>query len=893
MKTIALIDTFGFLFRSFYALPPLRAKNSFPTGMLTGFINFVFNIGKDFQTDYIVFALDSKGKNFRHDIYSQYKANRKPPPGDLTKQLPVAISWIEAMGFATIKVDGFEADDVIATIANITKNQDIQTIIVSHDKDLYQLIDDKNKIYLFDHINKTTIDEMYCLNKYEINPKQFVDYQALVGDSIDNIPGVAGVGKVTAVDLIKKFNSIENIYENINNIIKPRHKTLLQTSKTEAFMSKKLVSLHKNCFEFDLNDSMKLPAINPVLKIQDILQEFDMYGILKKLQNSGLTYKTIEPKPKPKANFDYVLLNDEQKLFEVIDSIAENSLVAFDTETTDIDTKKAKIVGFSFCFEKDRAYYCPMTHSYLGVPEQIDMFTAYKAVTKLNKHKLITQNFKYDFVIIKNNFDIALNLFADTMIMAWLFDSSSAVGLDKLSKRYLSHEMIAYKDIVKKGSDFSSIEVEKACEYASEDALITYKLYNIFATKFDEKQYEKFFSIAHDIEFKFIKVLIDMEKNGIKIDKTILLNLNKEFKTTLRDLEADIHDIAGEPFNIKSPQQLSNILFDKLKLKPTKKTKSGYSTDESVLVGLQNEHTIVPKLLRYRQIQKLNSTYVEPFIELSLKDFEQKIFTSFIHTGTATGRLSSKNPNLQNIPTRTKEGQNIKKAFVANSGKMLLGLDYSQIELRLLAHFSKDPALLLAFRTGEDIHLQTAIKIFGEKNAAEKRSVAKTINFGLIYGMGSSKLAQTLSITTKEAKEYIQKYFDSFGTVKDYLNSIKKFALSNGYVETIIGRRRYFDFKNIKPYEEASNLREAVNTVFQGTASDIIKLAMIKIYEKFKNTNDIKMLLQIHDELIFEVDEKSINEKAKQIKDIMENIFILEVPLVCNTSIGKNWSELK
>ncbi len=893
MKTITVIDTFGFLFRSFHALPPLYASNSFPTGMLTGFMNFVLNIGKDFETDYIVFALDSKGGNFRHDIYPQYKANRKPPPEELTKQLPVAISWIEAMGFTTIAVDGFEADDVIATIANATKDLDINTIIVSHDKDLYQLIDDKHNISLFDHIKKTKIDKQYCIDKFEVSPEQFADYQALIGDSSDNIPGAVGIGAKTAVPLIQKFGSLENIYDNLHELQKPRHKTLLENSKTDVFMSKLLVTLDKNCFKFRLDDTMKLPSVNPVLKIQEILEQFDMKAVLKKLQNSGLNYKTTEPAPKPKVEFKYILLNEEQKLFEIIDNIPSDSIVAFDTETTDIDSKTAKIVGFSFCFDSDVAYYVPIGHSYLGVVEQIDKSTAKTAIDKLNRHRLVFQNYKYDFVIIKNNFDITLNLFADTMVMAWLCDSSGAVGLDKIARRYLAHEMIAYKDIVKKGSDFSSIDIDKACEYAAEDALMTYKLYHIFADKWTQKPYEKFRTIADDIEFRFISVLIDMEQNGIRIDKNILQNLNKEFKATLQGLQTDIHEIAGEPFNIKSPMQMSNILFDKLKLKPTKKTKSGFSTDESVLVGLADDHDIVPKLLRYRQIQKLNSTYVEPFIKLTLKDEAQKIYTSFVHTGTATGRLSSKNPNLQNIPTRTKEGQSIKRAFVAKQGSVLVGLDYSQIELRLLAHFSKDPTLLEAFNNGEDIHLQTAIKIFGTDEAPANRHIAKTINFGLIYGMGSSKLAQTLGITTKEAKLYTQKYFESFDTVKDYLDTIKQFAIAHEYVETIVGRRRYFPLKDARPFEEANYLREAVNTVFQGTAADIIKLAMIQIRQKFKDNDDTQMLLQIHDELIFEIDEGVAQTRAAQIREIMEHIYPIAVPLVCSVSMGKNWSELK
>ncbi len=892
-KTITVIDTFGFLFRSYYALPPLRATNGFPTGLLTGFMNFIANIGKDFKTDYIVFALDSKGETFRHDIYPQYKANRTQAPDDLLRQLPLAISWIKDMGFKTIEISGFEADDIIATICKNTKQLDISTIVVSHDKDLYQLIDDKSDIYLFNPIKKEKIDENYCFEKYQVYPQNFADYQALVGDSVDNIPGVKGVGDKTAQALVSEFNTLQAIYDNIENIQKPRWQTLLKANKQNAFMSKKLVTLHDDCFDFKLEDDMKLPVENPILKIEDALIEFDMNKILQRVNSIGLSYKTKQPQKEKKQEFQTIVLDDENKLFEVLKQIKEENIVAFDTETTSKDSKTAKIVGFSFSFENDIGYYCPIDHNYLGVGKQISKQTAFEAINILNNFKLVVQNFKYDFEIIKRNFDIELKLYADTMIMAWLLDSSSPVGLDKLSLRYLSHKMIAFKDVVKKGQDFSTLDIEKASLYASEDAIYTKKLFDFFMQQFKIDKYQNFKKIAFDIEFAFVSVLITMERHGIKVDRGFLINLQKRYETDIKQIQEQIYDIAGDRFNIKSTQQLSVVLFDKLSLKATKKTKTGYSTDESVLETIKSSHIIVSYIIKYRQLNKLLSTYILPLIELSQDDKQARVYSSFTHTGTATGRLSSKNPNLQNIPVRSTRGKEIREAFVASAGKLLLSVDYSQIELRVLAHFSKDEALVKAFVDGMDIHRETASIIFGETKADEYRPIAKSINFGLIYGMGAKKLSQTINTTTKEAKNYIDSYFDKFKTVKQYLQNIEKFVLTHGYVETILGRKRFFDFDRANGMQKAGFLREAVNTVFQGTASDIIKLSMIKIEEEFKNNDDVKMLLQIHDELIFEVEENSIDEIKEKIVHIMENIYKLEVPLRCSSFVGKNWAELK
>ena len=890
-KTITVIDTFGFLFRSFYALPPLKSKDGFPTGLLTGFMNFIANVGKDFQTDYIVFALDAKGPTFRSDIYTEYKSHRPDVPEDLLKQLPIAIDWIERMDFKTAIRTGFEADDIVASIAKDAKEKGLEVRIVSHDKDLYQLIEED--IYLFDPIKKSVIDEKTCFDKYGVYPKQFTDYQSLLGDSADNVPGVKGVGAKTAQALIEQYNDLDNIYANLENIEKKRWQTLLTEGKELAYISKQLVTLSKDCHCIDNLEEFHLPVENPILKISDTLLEFGLNRVIDRVNKEGLNYKTEMPKPKEVLKTEYILLNDEKELFEVINKIPKDTIIAFDTETTDVDTLKAQIVGFSFAYEEDKAYYAPISHFYLGAPEQISIEAAKRAINELNNHKLVLQNFKYDYEIVKFNLDIELKLYADTMILAWLLNTSQRVGLDFQIEKYFDHKMIAFKDVVKKGENFSNVEVSKACEYAGEDALMTLKLYKKQLIEFDKEENKKLLDLAKEVEFDFIYVLANMFEKGIKVDTKVLEELKHSNNDNIQSLITRIYEAAGTEFNINSPKQLGSILFETLKLPPSKKTKTGYSTNEVVLHKLYDEHEIIPLLLKYREAFKLQSTYIEPLLELALKNDENRIYTSFLQTGTATGRLSSKNPNLQNIPVRSEAGALIRSAFIPKDGYKLVGIDYSQIELRLLAHFSQDKALVDAFNSGDDIHYQTSVKIFGEEKAKEKRAVAKSINFGLLYGMGSKKLADTLGITTKEAKSYIESYFEAFVTVKDYLKSIEEFAFENGYIETLLKRKRLFDFDSANGMQKAAYLRESVNTLFQGSAADLIKLSMIKIYEKYKNNEKMSMLLQIHDELIFEIEENEVEKITKDLEKIMESIFSLNVPLKVSCSIGESWQDLK
>ncbi|WP_200762405.1 DNA polymerase I [Nitrosophilus alvini] len=890
MKSLTIIDTFGFFFRSYYALPPLKSKKGFPTGLLTGFINFIFNLAKEHETDYLLFALDSEGPSFRQKIDPNYKAQRPDVPEELLKQLPVAISWIPKMGFKELSLENYEADDIIASMVRCAKEKGVKVRIVSHDKDLYQLIDDE-KVVLYDPIKKEEIDEEKCRLKYGIEPKYFIDYQALVGDSVDNIPGVRGVGAKTAAKLINEFGHLEDIYKNIEKVKPERVKKLLIEGKENAFLSKKLVTLKDDLFKECNLEEFKLPSVNPIVKIADELIDYDMTSILSRIKAAPVIEKLEK---EDEVKFETVILDSSEELKKTIDSIKDDAIVAFDTETDSLDTKSAKMVGFSFSFDGKKGYYVPVNHNYLGVSKQIPLEEALDAIKKILEKRVVGHNLKFDFSLLYRGYGFEEKVpYADTMILAWLVNPEASVGLDSLAKRYFDHLMIAFKDTVKKGENFSSVDIREAAKYAAEDAVLTYKLYFKLLEELKNQGAEHLIDEAKDVEYPFINTLVFMESAGIKLDIDFFEKLLKKTERKLEYLTEEIYSYAGEVFNINSTKQLGRILFEKLGLPTVKKTKTGYSTNESVLNELRAKHPVIEKLLEYRELFKLKSTYLEPLLKYAKKDKKHRIYTSFLQTGTATGRLSSKNPNLQNIPVKTEVGREIRDGFVAEEGNLLIGIDYSQIELRLLAHFSQDESLCRAFEEDKDIHLETAIKLFGEE-AKEKRNIAKSINFGLIYGMGSRKLAQTLGIGTKEAKEIIESYFASFPTVKSFLNSIEMYAKTHGYVETLLGRRRYFDFAHATPMQMAAYLREATNTVFQGSAADLIKMSMNKIKKEILSEKlDAKMLLQIHDELIFEAKESEAKELAERFAVIMENIYKLNVPLRCSVTLSKRWGSLK
>ena len=903
-KTVTVIDTFGFFFRSFYALPQhLRNKDGFPTGLLTGFTNFIATLQKQHDSDYLIFAIDTKGPTFRNDIDSNYKANRSAPPEELIMQLPIAIEWIDKMGYKTLGREGYEADDIIATVVKYAKDKAYSVRVVSHDKDLYQLIDD-GKIVVVDAIKRKSMDEEACFEKYGVTPKQFIDYQSILGDSADNVPGVRGIGKVGAEKLLKEFGDLDNIYKNIGLIKGANQKKLLE-SKEQAYMSKELVTLRDDVLDsFDFEEYL-MDVEHPFLNIYDELVKYEQNAVLRMLhaknmvsdaQKESAVEKVVEEQVQErKLDFKATLITDEKELSKVLATLNEDTIVSFDTETTGLEYDNDKLVGFSFCMNTQEAYYVPFAHFYLGVAEQISEDAAKSAMRKIFNSKVVGHNIKFDLHFVSRFLeDDTLKVYADSIILAWLVNPESALAMDKLADKLLDHTMVAFKDTVKKGETFADVDLESACVYAAEDAYITLKLFHLLNEKLELQSATHLIEESMNVEVPFITTLLTMEKEGIKIDTAFLEEFLVEVKDTLETLTRSIYALAGSEFNINSTKQLGVILFEHLGLPVGKKTKTGYSTNEAVLSSLKDAHEIVPSLLEYREVYKLYSTYIEPLLKLGREDKRSRIHTSFSQTGTATGRLSSKNPNLQNIPARSKLGLKIREAFVAEEGKKLIGIDYSQIELRLLAHFSEDAILLDAFRSDKDIHMQTAIALFGEVDAPSKRNVAKTVNFGLLYGMGQKKLSDTLGITTKEAKGIIERYFESFPTVKTYFRSIVDTSKEYGYIETLLKRRRYFDYENATPMFKAAFERESVNSLFQGSASDLIKLSMNEIHKVIQEEKlNAKMLLQIHDELIFEVDAGEAEALGNRFRKIMENIMELNIPLKASMNIGDNWGELK
>jgi DNA polymerase-1 len=895
MKTLTIVDTFGFFFRAYYALPPLRNSEGFPTGLLTGFINIIHQLEKEHATDYLVFALDSKGSTFRNEQYPEYKAHRPPPPEDLVRQLPVAIEWIDKMGFANVSAEGFEADDVIATITRCAVGAGMRVKIISHDKDLYQLIDD-DRVVIVDAIKKKEINEAGCMAKFEVHPRDFIHFQSIVGDSADNVPGVKGIGQKGASKLINQFHTLENIYEHLDEAGTPRIQKLLSESREMAFLSRELVTLRDDVFATCDLEQYRFEKREYLEALREEFERYEMRQALRRIGGGASSQPASKVAPAgavPQSPFEAILLDTRDKLDEVVSRITPETIVAFDTETTGLDTTRDTMVGFSFATEEGRAYYVPIAHSYLGVGDQVERGDAMEAIKRLMGTRIVGHNLKFDFGLLYAAGEEERVPYADTMIMAWLLNPGTKVGLDALAKRFFGYAMKPFKSMVKKGENFSHVSLEEATFYAAEDAWMTLRLYHKLVEFFSLSD-PKLAEVAREVEYPFVNTLIHMEREGIRVDTAHLDSLRQGMSKKLAELTQAIYTLSGTEFNIRSTQQLGVVLFQQLGLKGGKKTKTGYSTNEAVLRDLVDAHPVIAQILEYREYQKMLSTYVEPLARLAEHNPEHRIYTSFLQTGTATGRLSSRDPNLQNIPVRSELGRSVRRAFVAGEGQRLISIDYSQIELRLLAHYSGDMALREAFEHGDDIHLATATQLFGEDEAQAKRNFAKSINFGLLYGMGARKLADELHITTSEAKEIIQTYFATFPTVKRYLEQIQDDAKHHGYVETLIGRRRVFDYENAGGMQKAAILREAVNTVFQGSAADLIKLSMLEI-DRLIGAGELpaRMLLQIHDELIFEASAEVAEEVAQRLREIMEGIHPLKVALECSVSIDRSWDKLK
>ncbi|WRD71249.1 DNA polymerase I [Helicobacter pylori] len=876
---LALIDTFAYLFRSYYMSAknkPLTNDKGFPTGLLTGLVGMVKKFYKNKKNmPFIVFALESQTKTKRAEKLGEYKQNRKDAPKEMLLQIPIALEWLQKMGFTCVEVSGFEADDVIASLATLSP---YKTRIYSKDKDFNQLLSDK--IALFD--GKTEFLAKDCVEKYGILPSQFTDYQGIVGDSSDNYKGVKGIGSKNAKELLQRLGSLEKIYENLDlakNLLSPKMYQALIQDKGSAFLSKELATLERGCIkEFDFS-SCTFPSENPLLKIKDELKEYGFISTLRDLENSP-TPLILDNTPildnVPKKSRMIVLENTEL-LSAFLEKLKETNARIFMRLVLD---KEKKVLALAFLLE-DQGYFLPLEEA-LFLPFSLEFLQ--NAFFKMLQHaQIIGHDLKPLLSFLKAKYQVSLEniRIQDTQILAFL-KNPEKVGFDEVLKEYLKEEWIPHEEIKdfktkSKAGKLEQLDMElnalkRLCEYFEKGGLE-----------------EGLLALAREVETPFVKVLMGMEFQGFKIDAPYFKRLEQEFKDELHVLERQILDLIGVDFNLNSPKQLSEILYEKLELPKNK----SHSTDEKSLLKILDKHPSIALILEYRELNKLFNTYTTPL--LRLKDKDDKIHTTFIQTGTATGRLSSHSPNLQNIPVRSPKGLLIRKGFIASSKEYcLLGVDYSQIELRLLAHFSQDKDLMDAFLKGRDIHLETSKALFGEDLAKEKRSIAKSINFGLVYGMGSKKLSETLNIPLSEAKSYIEAYFRRFPSIKDYLNRMKEEILKTSKAFTLLGRYRVFDFTGANDYIKGNYLREGVNAIFQGSASDLLKLGMLKVSERFKNNPSVRLLLQVHDELIFEIEEKNALELQQEIQRILnDEVYPLRVPLETSAFIAKRWNELK
>ncbi|MFP6183509.1 DNA polymerase I [Helicobacter pylori] len=885
--TLALIDTFAYLFRSYYMSAknkPLTNVKGFPTGLLTGLVGMVKKFYKDRKNmPFIVFALESQTKTKRAEKLGEYKQNRKDAPKEMLLQIPIALEWLQKMGFVCVEVNGFEADDVIASLATLSP---YKTRIYSKDKDFNQLLSDK--IALFD--GKTEFLVKDCVEKYGILPSQFTDYQGIVGDSSDNYKGIKGIGSKNAKELLQRLGSLEKIYENLDlakNLLSPKMYQALIQDKGSAFLSKELATLERGCIkEFDFL-SCAFPSENPLLKIKDELKEYGFISTLRDLENSPLIVENAPILDSMPASDNasalenaptksrMIVLENTELLSMFLEKLKNPNARVFARLVLD---KEKKVLALAFLYE-DQGYFLPLEEA-LFSPFSLEFLE--NAFSQMLQHAcIIGHDLKPLLSFLKAKYQVSLEniRIQDTQILAFL-KNPERVGFDEVLKEYLKEELIPHekiKDFKTKAEKLELLSVElnalkRLCEYFEKGGLE-----------------ENLLSLAKGVETPFMKVLMGMEFQGFKIDAPYFKRLEQEFKDELKVLERQILDSIGVDFNLNSPKQLGEILYEKLELPKNK----SHSTDEKNLLKILDKHPSIALILEYRELNKLFNTYTTPL--LRLKDKDDKIHTTFIQTGTATGRLSSHSPNLQNIPVRSPKGLLIRKGFIASSKEYcLLGVDYSQIELRLLAHFSQDKDLMEAFLKGRDIHLETSKALFGGDLAKEKRSIAKSINFGLVYGMGSKKLSETLNISLSEAKSYIEAYFKRFPSIKDYLNGMREEILKTSKAFTLLGRYRVFDFNGVNDYVKGNYLREGVNAIFQGSASDLLKLGMLKVSERFKNNPSVRLLLQVHDELIFEIEEKNALELQQEIQRILnDEVYPLRVPLETSAFVANRWNELK
>lgn len=930
MTHLCLIDGSGYIFRAFYGLPSMTNPQGVPVNAVYGFSSMLMKLLQEIQADSFLVVFDAARKNFRNDIYPEYKANRKETPEELIPQFDLIRDAVTAFNLPQIEYEGFEADDIIATYAKLAHNREDLTItVVTADKDLMQLIN--GKVSIFDPMKNKYIKKEEVFDKFGVAPERVTDVQALIGDTSDNVPGVPSIGPKTAAQLINEFGSLENLLNNADKLPPSKRKDVLLENIDQARMSYELVKLSTEV-PIDI-DITKLKLAPP--KQEDLLKFVDIHGFrslktrLEKTLIDGFSDNNNAPEiitpEKPKST-DYELITSELSLKKWLKAIEEKGLVAIDTETDSLDPMLANLVGVSLAIEAGKACYMPLRHNWgakKDKPAQASLFDmedtkedtkpiieqsqiAFDKALYLLKPMLedasvtkVGHNIKYDLHVLnreyKNNINIAS--IEDTMIMSYVLDSvATRHNMDDLAELHLQHQTIKFSDVCGSGKNaigFADVAPEHALAYAAEDADITLRLYSLFSQRLIS---EKAMSIYKDMDLPLMHILADMERAGIKTDEAKLKHLGLEFADKIATLQQEIHSLAGEEFNIGSPKQLGEILFDKLKIESGKKSKTGaYSTAVEVLEKLADDGIeIAKKIIDWRHYSKLKSTYADA-LQTQVNPFTKRVHTSFMQCVTSTGRLSSSDPNLQNIPIRSDEGKKIRECFIAEKGKVLISADYSQVELRLMADVANVAGLKNAFAKDVDIHAATASQVFGvpiEGMDPMIRRQAKAINFGIIYGISAFGLAKQIDVSRSDAAEYINKYFAKFPEIKDYMSKTIEEAKSLGYIKTPFGRKCYIGGINDKNRMIASNAeRAAINAPIQGGAADIMKVAMIKTYKALKESKlDAKILLQVHDELIVEASEKDAEAVRVLIKESMENAVMLSTPLIVEADIGSNWA---
>ncbi len=889
-KTLFLIDGNSFCYRAYYAIRALANSKGQPTNAVYGFVTMLTKIIEDNKPDMLAIAFDLKGPTVRHQKFEEYKIHRKPMPDELASQFPYIKEIVRAYNVPLYELQGYEADDILATIATKASTHGIDVYIVTGDKDALQLVSDRVKVYST-HQEGLVYDTDKVKERFGVGPEAIPDIMSLMGDASDNIPGVKGIGEKTAIELVSEFGTLENILHNIDSVKSEVRRKLLRENENMAILSKELATADRNVpIEVDLK-GLELRAPDNE-KLAELFKALEFKSLLKKVV------------PQDELRSQYTLVADESAFEALVDTLRDLDEFTFDVETTSKDPVKAALVGISFCFKEGSAYYVGVgTGPGVREPKKLErdrVLSALKPIFENGRIKKVGQNIKYEYIVLANYGIHLAGIAFDTMVASYLLNPSKPNhGLEDISLEYLNHKMTTpITDLIGKGKHaitMDKVDVGRVCRYCCEDSDVTFRLKGILEKEISTRGLDMLF---HKVEVLLIEVLATIERNGVAIDVEYLNALSKEMEKRLGTLTRKIHELAGGEFNINSPKQLSEVLFEKLKLPVIKKTKTGVSTDEEVLKKLAPKHKLPEALLEYREFSKLKSTYVDSLPSM-INPETGRLHTSFNQTVTATGRLSSSDPNLQNIPIKTEEGRKIRKAFIPYAkGDLILSADYSQIELRLLAHLSGDKALIAAFKEGLDIHTYTASLVFGiaEKDVTpEMRSMAKTVNFGIIYGMSPFGLSQGLGIEVDKAKEFIDAYFERYPAVRGYLEKILEDARIDGFVSTILGRRRYIpEIASSDARIRAFAERTAINAPVQGSAADVIKVAMIAIHDELvKNDMKSKMILQVHDELVFNVSKGELDALHAMVKDRMENIIKLKVPIESHIEVGKNWLELE